>query len=82
MAHEATGGVEREYRCAAEGCGGIVARAAVQRGVVKGLCCPVCGLVQTIYFGGFNPGAGHLTTSIDPRNPPIERGPVRSWRRN
>lgn len=81
MACEATGGARREYRCAAEGCAGIVAVAAVQRGVIEGLCCPVCGLVQSIYFGGYNPGAGRPAGNGDPRNPPIERGPVRPWKR-
>lgn len=75
---------KREYRCATEGCTGVVAVSAVKRGVVEGVCCPVCGRVQSVFLGGYHPGgepAARRAGRADPRNPPIERGPVRPWRR-
>lgn len=76
------GGARREYRCRYEGCAGVVAVSAVRRGVIEGVCCPVCHRTQTVYLGGYNPGRGPAARrGADPRNPPVEDGPVRPWRR-
>lgn len=78
---------KRAYHCQHADCDGILAVSAVQRGVLEGVCCPVCHRAQTVYLGGVDvPGGtkgGGATArrGADPRNPPIEAGPVRDWRR-
>lgn len=81
----AGGAPKREYRCQHEGCDGILAVSAVQRGVVEGVCCPVCHRAQTVYLGGDGgpprAGGAMVAGNGDRRRPPIETGPVRPWRR-
>lgn len=76
---------KREYPCAFDDCAGIVAVSAVQRGVIEGVCCPVCHRAQTVYLGGYRPGRGGggavVVRNVDPRLPPMEDGPVRPWKR-
>lgn len=77
----AGGTPKREYRCQHAGCDGLLAVSAVRRGVVEGVCCPVCHRAQTVYLGGDMPVPRPARREADPRNPPIEAGPVRPWRR-
>lgn len=73
---------KREYGCATEGCVGVVAVSAVQRGVIEGVCCPVCHRVQSVFLGGYSPsGTRPARRSARPRpEDAIESGPVRPWR--